>query len=341
MKNPYEVLGVSKNASKDEIKSAFRKMAHKYHPDKVDGDEKKFKEINEAYQTLSDDGKRAQFDNFGSAGNRGGFDFSGFNSNWSGQGTHFDFGDIDIGDIFGSAFNFGGGGKRRRGHDMVLEMEISLRDAIYGAKKTVKINRTKNCHDCNGTGARPDTKMVTCRVCGGSGRSQQTMMGVFSIMQECRECHGAGQTPDEECKTCRGSGIINGNEEIEVDIHPGTKSASTLKFSEYGEAVRDGKSGNLFIKFNVQNDPSFTRSGDNLHTKHRVGLDDVLCGGMEKIKNLQGEELEFKIPAGTQYGEEIKISGHGVPRRGDLFVKIVFDIPKLSEKDRGKLKDLF
>ena len=343
MKNPYEVLGVSKNASQDEIKKAFRTLAHKYHPDKKHGDEKKFKEINEAYQILSNPEKRAQYDQFGNVGGAGagGFDFNGFRTSWGGSGnTHFDFGNINFEDIF-SGFGFSGQGSGRdRGKDTIMELEIELRDAIYGVKKAISFDRVAVCELCDGSGAESGYGMVACPECGGSGKTRRTMMGVFSVMHECKTCTGTGRVPEKKCKNCRGAGILRKKEDLEVQIPIGVKEEHLIEIPGYGQASRGGHTGTLYIRLHIKPHKNFSRSGHDLKTAYHANLLDVLIGSEETVKNLKDEKINFKIPAGTQYGEEIRIKGFGVPDRGDMLVKITFDIPKINGSAEKELKNI-
>ena len=260
-KNYYETLGVAKTASKDEIKKAFHKLAHQHHPDKNGGDDKKFKEVNEAYQTLSDDKKRAQYDQFGSAGAQqgfggggqgfGGFDFSGF----GGQGgVEFDMG--DMGDIFSTFFNGGAGGPRRKqkGDDLGIRIDITLTDSILGITRTVDIGHDQTCETCHGKGGAPGAKIETCKKCSGTGAVEENKRTVFGMIRTqvlCSACHGEGSIPSEKCKTCKGHGIVHTSEKIPVPIPAGIQNGQTLQMSGKGNAVRGGRAGDLFITVNV------------------------------------------------------------------------------------------
>jgi molecular chaperone DnaJ len=267
-KDYYKTLGVGKNASQDEIKKAFRKMAHQYHPDKNKGDDSKFKEINEAYRTLSDEKKRAQYDQFGSdgpsfagggygAGNQGfgGFDFSGFQN---GQG--FDMG--DLGDIFSDFFSAQGGpasgwggSRTRRGRDISTEISLAFSEAVFGVEKTIAITKQSTCETCKGSGAKPGTKMKTCAKCKGQGQIRQTkrsILGTFENVTMCDECFGSGQTPEEKCGTCKGHGVHNKQETIKLTIPSGINNGEMVKLSGYGEAVSHGKTGDLYVKIKIK-----------------------------------------------------------------------------------------
>lgn len=263
-KNYYEILGVNKTASKDEIKKAFYKLAHKYHPDKKEGDEKKFKEVNEAYQTLSDDNKRAQYDKFGSnyqnmggfgggAGQGGGFGgFEGFDfSGFGGQGAGMEF---DLNDIFSDFFG-GGRAQNRRGRDIQTEIDITFSEAILGVNKKIQITKISECEICNGKGAKKGSKMEQCKPCGGRGKVEElkrTIFGNISNARICDSCSGAGEVPKEPCENCKGKGVLKKNEEINVPIPSGITSGQNFRMSGLGEAVFRGSKGDLYIKVNIK-----------------------------------------------------------------------------------------
>jgi len=272
-KDYYNVLGVDKGASKDEIKKAFYKLAHKYHPDKKEGDEAKFKQINEAYQVLSDDAKRSKYDQFGSGfenmgqgGFRGGsggfegFDFSGFqNGGFQGAGAEFDFGNLN--DIFSDFFSAGGGpasgwgGKQRRGRDISTEIQITFTESILGTTRKILITKTSSCLTCHGSGAKVGSGMMTCKTCNGQGQireSKRTIFGNIANTKICEVCLGAGEVPKEICETCKGKGVLRREEEVSVNIPSGIHSGQTLRMTGYGEAVKNGKNGDLNIIINVK-----------------------------------------------------------------------------------------
>jgi len=266
-KDYYNILGVSKGASKDEIKKAFYKLAHKHHPDKKDGNEAKFKEINEAYQVLSDDSKRAKYDQFGSGfenmgggggsgyqqGGFGGFDFSGFQN---GGGAGFDFGNLN--DIFSDFFTGGMGDERsqpRRGRDISTEIPVSFSESILGVNKKILITKTSKCNICGGSGAKVGTKMQTCKSCNGQGHireTKRTIFGNISNTRICNECLGVGQVPKEICTNCKGAGVLKKGEEISVAVPSGIHNGETIRMTGAGEAVKNGKTGDLYIKINVK-----------------------------------------------------------------------------------------
>ncbi len=264
-KDYYNTLGVNKSASKDEIKKAFYKLAHKYHPDKKEGDEKKFKEVNEAYQTLSDDQKRAKYDQFGSnyanmggagygqqGGGFGGFEGFDFSQGF-GQNGGMEF---DLNDIFSDFFGGGGGrAQSRRGRDIQTEMDITFSEAVLGVNKNIKLTKTGECNTCNGKGAKKGSKMETCKPCGGKGKIQEVKKTIFGNMANtriCETCHGAGEVPKESCETCHGKGVLKKTEEINIPIPSGITNGQNLRMSGAGEAVFRGTKGDLYIKVNIK-----------------------------------------------------------------------------------------
>jgi molecular chaperone DnaJ len=358
-KNYYETLGVPKNASKDEIKKAFHKLAHKHHPDKNNGDDKKFKEVNEAYQVLSDDGKRSRYDQFGSAdgpmggGNYGGqggygggfegFDFSGFQN---GQG--FDMG--DIGDIFGDFFGGGmgrGGKKSRRGRDIQTEIDLSFEESIFGVKRKVFINKQSTCEICKGSGGKVGTKMNSCKTCNGQGQIHEvrrSILGSFQTTKTCDECLGSGKIPSEKCSNCRGAGVYKKQQEIELNIPAGINNGEMLKMTNAGEDIQGGSSGDLFIKVRVKTHPIFKRDGLNLTMDLPIKLTEALLGINYDLKTLEGNTIEVKIPEGINHNELLRVRGKGVPSshgRGDIILRVQVKMPsKLSRKQKELIENL-
>jgi len=345
-KDYYEILGVEKGASQDEIKKAFRKLAHQYHPDKNKGDDSKFKEANEAYQTLSDEKKRAQYDQFGqsfpggaggfdpSAAGFGGFDFSGFQN-----ANGFDMG--DLGDIFSDFFNGGMGGRQqaRRGRDISTELTIPFADSIFGTVRKILITKTSTCSDCSGTGGKPGAKQASCSQCNGKGQVRETrrsLLGTFTTTRECDVCHGAGTIPSETCANCKGVGVKRQEEEIEIRIPAGIESGEMIRLTGKGEAVRKGTAGDLYIKINVTADKHFRRERDNLLMDMEVKLSEALLGAERTIETLDGA-VTIAIPEGIASGTQLRVKEKGVPnnrgKRGDLLVRVTVKIPtKLSKK---------
>lgn len=356
-KDYYKTLGLERNASKEDIKKAFRKLAHEHHPDKG-GDQAKFKEASEAYSVLSDDSKRQHYDTYGSAGPAGsgagaggfgqggfgdfGFDFSGFNQQGGAQG--FDF---DLGDIFGDIF--GGGARRapKKGRDISVDMEISFSESVFGAEKKVRLTKTSKCNTCDGTGAKRGTGMETCSVCNGHGRVRETkrsIFGNFATEKICDNCGGTGKVPREKCSECRGAGILKKESELEIKIPSDIDDEQVIRLSGGGEALKGGISGDLYIKIHVKDDPLFSKEGKNLVTELNIKLSDALLGSKYSLKTLDGD-IELKIPEGVSYGEILRIRGKGVPisasKRGDLLVKINIKLPhKLSGHAKGAVEKL-
>ncbi len=257
-KDYYNLLGVDKSASKDDIKKAFYKLAAKYHPDKKGGDEAKFKEINEAYQTLSDEKKRKEYDTYGQTfngqgpmgGGQGGF--GGFNASDFAD-MQFDFG--DLGDIFGDMFGGGFGGQRqKRGRDISLEIDVPFSEAIFGTERNVLLSKVSTCDSCTGSGAKPGTKKKTCTTCNGQGKVhdvKRTFMGNFQSVRTCDACNGVGQIPEEKCSTCKGNGVFSKREEVNIGIPAGISNGEMIRMTGMGEAVAQGVTGDLYVKINV------------------------------------------------------------------------------------------
>ncbi len=358
----YEILGVNKSASKDEIKKAFYKLAHKYHPDKKGGNEAKFKEVNQAYQVLSDDEKRSKYDQFGSgfenmgqgyggAGQGfGGFDFSGAEGFGNG-GVEFDFGNLNdiFSDFFGGAMGGQGGGRtqQRRGRDISTEMQISFADAIFGTTRKILITKTSKCLTCNGSGAKAGTKMETCKHCNGQGKiheSKRTIFGNIGSTKTCEVCLGAGQVPKELCENCKGKGVLRREEEISIVIPSGMRDGEMVRMTGYGEAISKGTTGDLYIKINVIPHPVFRRDGNDLVMNLNIKLSDALLGTKHTIQTLDGE-IEVTIPEGVSVNEILRVRGKGVPfgkgKRGDLLIKLHIKLPgKLSRKAREVVEEL-
>ena len=357
MKDYYQILGVNKGATEDDIKTAFRKLAHKYHPDKKGGDEKKFKELSEAYAVLSDKKKRAEYDTYGktfagggpSSAGAGGFDFSNFNFGQGFEGFSANGQEFDLGDIFGEFF---GGSQRggRRGRDISIDIEISFRDAVFGTERRVLIAKTSSCSICAGTGAAKGAKMITCSACNGKGEMREarnTFFGTFTSTRTCPRCHGRGELPEKLCETCRGEGVAKREEEIRVSIPAGVSDGEMIRMPRMGEAVPGGQAGDLYVKLHVQPDKQFSREGNNLITALPIKLTDALLGGEYRIRTLDGEEA-LTVPAGVNNGEILRVRGKGVPHgrnsRGDLLVRVDVEFPKklsraareLIEKLRGE-----
>lgn len=349
MKDYYEILGLQKGASKDEIKKAFRKLAAKYHPDKKTGDEAKFKEISEAYAVLSDDKRRAEYDTYGrsyAAGGQpgaGGFNWGGFQG---GQGVEFDIGDIfeNFGDIFGGGF--GRRGAEARGNDISIDIQLSFKEAVFGTKRSVTLTKTNTCQTCGGSGAKKGSEMATCSVCNGNGKIRETrrsIMGTFTTVRECTECAGRGKIPKELCPDCDGRGVVRSSEQIDITIPAGIENGEMIRMTGRGEAMRSGTPGDLYVKIHVERHPTITRDGNHLMSALNVKLSDALLGSTYKVETLDGD-VSIKVPEGIKHGEILRIKGKGVPQgshRGDFLVKVSIDIPqKLSRKAKKLVEDL-
>lgn len=347
----YELLGVTKTASKEDIKKAFHKLAHKYHPDKKGGDAERFKEVSEAYSILSDDKKRAEYDSYGrvfgggsGAGfggfNAGGFDFSQFQDAFSQGG-------FDMGDIFSDFFAGAANTRMRRGRDISIDLEISFRDSVFGVKRSVLLAKTSVCDSCQGTGGVMGTEMITCTHCNGAGKVHETttsFFGTVTMQTICRHCKGTGKIPKEKCETCRGEGIYKKQTEIEIAVPAGIEGGEMIRLQGMGEAVQGGSAGDLYVKVHVQPDARFKKDGPNLITEISIKLSDALLGATYKIESLDGTET-VEIPPGIKHGELIMIKGRGVPtgrgKRGDMFVKARINLPqKLSKSARSLIEKL-
>lgn len=346
MKDYYQVLGIEKGASKDEIKKAFRKLAAKYHPDKKTGDEAKYKEITEAYAVLGDEKKKAEYDNHGQTfGGAGGFNWSNFAGQAQGFGGFSQGFEFDINDIFEN-FGFGGSAGRRevnRGRDVSVEINLTFKEAVFGKTKKVLITKNNLCKQCDGSGAKKGVEMITCSTCDGNGKvreTRQSFLGSFSTVRECSVCHGKGKVPKERCPNCAGSGVKRSEEEIEIKIPAGVQDGEVLRMAGRGEAVQDGQPGDLYIKLLVENDREVSREGQDLVKNLSIKLTKALLGGNYKVETLDGV-VEVKVPAGVNHGETLRIKNKGVPNdsgsRGDFLVKIHIDLPKTLSKKALKL----
>jgi len=365
--NYYDTLGVSKGASDDEIKKAYRKLAHKHHPDKSGGDEAKFKEINEAYQVLSDKSKRLQYDQFGQtfdqAGRSGagggqgfeGFDFSGFGSGFSAQGgpaSGWEFGGGDFEDIFSSIFSGSRGGsamRRKRGKDIQVDVEIDFSEMVSGATRQINLRKSTVCDRCDGTGGEKGSEFKTCATCGGAGRVQKvsrSFFGSFSQVAECPDCHGAGKRVEKKCTKCGGDGRVMADNQLEISIPAGIANGQTLSMQGAGEAGGvGGASGDLYINVHVRAHKEFKREGQDILSSVEIPFSVAALGGETIIETIEGR-LTLKIPSGTPSGEKFRIKGKGVPdlhsgSRGNQIVKVIVRIPKrLTREQRRILEEL-
>lgn len=338
----YEVLGVDKNASDAEIKSAFRKLAKKYHPDvsKEPDAAEKFKEAQEAYAVLSDESKRRQYDQYGHAafeqmggGGAGGFDFSGF-----------DFSDI-FGDIFGSGFGFGGGrnsNRPRKGADSLMRMNLTFEEAVFGCKKTINVNVSEECNECHGKGGHNEK---TCPDCHGSGQQtieQRTMFGTFASRTTCSTCNGKGKTYETRCSGCRGTGKVNKNKDIELKVPAGVDTGNRLRLAGKGEAgINGGPNGDIYVEFSVKDHPLFERDENDIYLTLPITITEAVLGTKKEVPTLYGN-IKLTIPAGSSSGDKHRVKGKGVEdvqtgRNGDMYVIIDVHIPKKISKEQKKL----
>lgn len=345
-KDYYNLLGVEKSASKDDIKKAFYKLAAKYHPDKKGGDEAKFKEINEAYQTLSDEKKRKEYDTYGQTFNGAGPQGGGYGGGFGGfnqsdfADMQFDFG--DLGDIFGDMFGGGMGAQRqKRGRDISLEIDVPFSEAIFGTERNVLLTKVATCVTCTGSGAKPGTKKKTCTTCNGQGKVhdvKRTFMGNFQSVRTCDTCNGVGQIPEEKCHDCKGNGVLNKREEVNIGIPAGISNGEMIRMTGMGEAVAQGVTGDLYVKINVTPHKIWKREGNDLVITHEIKLTDALLGVKHAIDGLDGK-IDIEVLGGASTGEVLRVKGRGVPhihekgKRGDVLVKLNIAMPKkLSKK---------
>jgi molecular chaperone DnaJ len=344
-KDYYKILGVEKGASKDEIKKAFRKLAHEFHPDKKGGNEEKFKEVNEAYSILSDDQKRAQYDQFGQY--TGGAQGAGFNwSDFAGQG--FDFSNFaqggfntqgfDFGDIFSEFFG-GRSTRARRGRDISIDVELSFEEAVFGVERNIILNKISICGVCGGNGAKKGSEFITCTVCNGKGKIREmkrTVFGSIEVAHTCETCFGSGKAPKEKCANCNGVGVLKREEEVKIKVPAGIDNGEMIRLSGMGEAVKSGQAGDLYIKVHVRKHKIFRKEGNDLVMNLEVKLTDALTGADYPVETLEGRSV-LKIPEGTNTGDILRIKGRGVPtssgrQRGDILAIVKVLIPKKLSK---------
>ena len=337
----YELLGVSKTASEQEIKSAYRKLALKFHPDRNPGDkraEEKFKEAAEAYGVLGDPGKRQRYDAYGHAGVAGGVGFD--------PSTFADFGDI-LGDFFGFGDFFG---RRhagpRRGSDLRYNLELSFQEAVFGTETHIQIPRVKSCPKCHGSGAAPGTEPTTCRTCGGAGQVT-FQQGFFSVARTCARCRGTGRIIESLCKECGGEGHIADEEKLQIRIPAGVDTGSQLRLVEKGEAGRaGGPPGDLYVVLSIQEHPFYRRDGTSLSCEIPISFTQAALGGSIDVPTLDGGTSSVQLPRGTQSGDSFRVRGKGVPNlgtrgRGDLHVTVRVVVPtKLSSEQQQLVEQL-
>jgi molecular chaperone DnaJ len=360
MRDYYQILGIAKDATAEDIKKAYRKLAHKYHPDKG-GDEQKFKEVSEAYQVLSDTGKRAQYDKFGRVfegggaadpGGAGGFKWAwgtpGQQTNFEeGAGFGFDF--QDIGDIFDEFFGGGQqekGQEARKGRDIEVELEIPLEAALKTTQEKLFLSKFKMCDRCQGVGAEPGTKVNECFSCRGSGEVQQikrTVFGSFTRVGMCPECSGEGMRPEKPCNVCKGEGRTKGEDQVVVSIPAGIDTNQILRVEGKGDAgKKKGRNGDLYIRIVVKKHPVFERRGDDLSIKRDITFSQAVGGGEVGIPTLEGTQVVLKVPEATESGQVLRVKGKGIPHfsglgRGDIYAQLNIQIPKKLSKEQKQL----
>jgi molecular chaperone DnaJ len=354
MKDYYNILGVDKKASKEEIKKAFRALAHKYHPDKKGGNAEKFKEASEAYSVLADDQKRSQYDMYGqnfAGANTGGQGFNGFQGNWQdfASQTGFDFSaeGFDLGDIFGEFF---GGGRRsqvKRGRDISIDIELEFQEAVFGVERTILLNKISVCGVCNGSGGKKGTETIACQTCNGRGKIREMKRSIFGSIEMtrvCETCNGSGKIPKEKCSFCDGLGILKKEEEIKIKIPAGIDNGEMIRLSGGGEAVRGGTPGDLYIKTHIRKHKTFHKEGNDLIMNLDVKLSDALLGAKYDIQTLDGLSA-LNVPEGINTGDILQIRGRGVPNhdrnRGDILVHVRVALPKkLSKSAKEAIEQL-
>lgn len=366
-KDYYDILGIPKDASDEDIKRSFRKLAHQYHPDKNGGNAEKFKEINEAYQVLSDKPKRSQYDQFGTTfsggagpsagggfggfpgfsaqgGPAGGWDFSNFAN---GNGAQFDFG--DLGDIFGGVF--GGRARRRRGpvggDDIEMTVNLEFMEAVRGTQQQLKVFKQMKCARCHGNGAEPGTPITTCAECGGSGQVatvRQTILGSFQQVVTCPKCQGEGKSAKKSCRQCGGDGRVRDYDTFTVKIPAGIDDGQTIELNGRGEAgEKGGPAGALYLRIKVKPHETFRREGYDILSRQPINFKQAALGDKIEVEGPEGEET-LKIPAGTQTGTVFKLRGKGVThlhgnRRGDQLVEVVVETPRGLNRHQKELLD--
>jgi molecular chaperone DnaJ len=343
----YDILGVNKSASKEEIKKAYRSTAFKHHPDKNPGNkaaEDKFKEASEAYSILSDDSKKTNYDQFGHAafegGGGGGQGFSGFDTS--------SFSDI-FEDFFGDFSDGSSGSGRRssgsRGNDLRYDLSINLEDAYKGLERKIDYTTYKKCNGCNGNGAEPGSKPIKCDYCKGSGKIRSSQ-GFFTVQQTCPQCHGNGETIGKACKKCSGGGKVQSDESVSVKIPKGVDDGTRIRLSGKGETgIKGGATGDLYLFISVQNHSLFKRSEENLFFELPITYADAALGATIEVPCINGSKVNVKIPAGTQYGKQLRLKDKGMPilkrnSYGDLYIRIIPEVPvSLSKRQKELLEE--
>ena len=350
-KDYYAILGVSKNATAEDIKKAYRRLAHLYHPDKQGGDEAKFKEVNEAYQILSNPGKRKQYDQFGQtfdgrgAGGQAGF--GGAQWDWTGATGGFE-GSPDWSDIFDAVFEGFGGGKRRtyeRGSDLEVPLTVTLEEAKKGKHIDLDFETYVQCGSCSGIGHDEKAGSTTCEKCGGRGEvreTRKTFFGDFAKVAQCDKCMGAGKVPNKVCGTCKGAGRVYGRKKLVIDIRPGVEDGQIIRMPGMGEAgAHRAGSGDVYVRIKIKPHTTFSRKGQDLFITVPVRITDVLLGRPVKIALLGGGSTEIVIPAGFDLASDLRIKGEGMTPHNDLIVRFEVKTPKkIDAKTKELLEEL-
>lgn len=346
----YDVLGIKKDASADEIKKAFRRKAVEHHPDRG-GDEAQFKEVNEAYEVLKDSSKRQRYDQFGHAGvggngggGAGGNPFAGFGG--QGQEMHFDFGDI-FSDFFGGGRSGSSRGRKARGNDVETRIDLTFEKAVFGTEIDLNLTIEDTCEHCKGTTAEPGYELKTCDNCGGAGQVTNVMRTVFGNIQQaapCPKCDATGKIPEKVCSVCHGKGTKRKAQKISIKIPAGIDDGATIRLREHGEAIANGEKGDLYVHVRVKPHKKFTREGDLILSDEHISMIDAALGTEMDVDTVDGP-VTMKVPAGTQSGSDFKLSGRGVPHmrgnaRGAHIVTIIVDTPtKLTKKQKELLEE--
>jgi molecular chaperone DnaJ len=359
-KDLYKILGVEKGATKEEIKKAYRKKAHQFHPDKGNGDEAKFKELNTAYQVLGNEQKRKQYDQFGSSfenAGKAGEGFGGWQKSSRSGGFNVNMNDFgDLNDIFSNIFSGFAGGqgatrqKRKiRGSDIEARMVIGFKEAIFGAEKEIALVKHVACPKCFGNGSEPGSKISTCQTCKGTGqvvKMQRTILGTIQSAATCPDCDGDGKKIERKCTKCNGIGVVKEKKKIKFKIPAGISNEETIRLSGEGEAgIKGGASGDLYIHFQVERDPLFKRDGNNIHSTIKINMTQAALGDKIEIETIDGK-VNLKIPAGTQSNKIFILKGKGATSlrragRGDHFVEVKINIPENLNKKQKELLEEF
>jgi molecular chaperone DnaJ len=356
-KDYYKILGVDKNASQDELKKAFRKLAMKYHPDKG-GDEAKFKEANEAYQVLGDKDKRQRYDQFGSdfesqggfGGGMGWEDFMNATRGGGGNFSGFGGGGIDLGDILGDMFGFGGGQSRggarqERGDDIQVDIEIDFKKAAFGIEKEINLRKQEKCDICKGSGGEPGSDNKDCGTCHGQGQvmqAQRTFLGAMQTVATCPHCHGRGKVPSKICKHCGGDGIKAKESKNKVKIPGGIDEGQSIRLSGLGAAAKyGGVSGDLYVRVHIKPQRVFERQGFDIYTNNEISYSQAVLGDKIEVDTLEGK-VKVLVPSGTESGQLIRLRGKGIEQlgrsgRGDQYVKVKINVPKKVNKQAKNL----